>query len=101
VLIALESMSWMLAILGYGSLYLNKPSDRLAYFSKAVYPVYIIHMPLQYGIAYYLLPLPIPVILKLVLLLAGTFGISVLVYEYVIKRLKWIRPLFGMKLSHG
>ena len=91
----------MLAILGYGSLYLNKPSDRLAYCSKAVYPVYIIHMPVQYCIAYYLFPLHLPVILKLSLLLAGTFGGSLLIFEYVIKRLKWIRPLFGMKLSYG
>jgi hypothetical protein len=28
-LIGLESMCWMLAILGFGSLYLNKPSRRL------------------------------------------------------------------------
>ena len=37
---------------------------------------------------------------KLLLLTAGTFGVSLLLYE-VIRRLKWIRPLFGMKLSYG
>lgn len=98
LLIAFESMCWMLAIFGYGSRYLNQPSGSLAYLNKAVYPVYIIHMPVQYGISYYLLPLPLPAILKLFLLLAGTFGVSLLIYEYVIRRLKWIRPLFGMKL---
>ncbi len=100
-LIAFESMSWMLAILGYGSVYINKPSAILTRLSKAVYPVYIIHMPVQYSISYYLLPLPLPVILKLVLLLAGTFGISLLIYEYVIRRSKWLRPLFGMKSYEG
>ena len=45
LLSALESMSWMLAILGYGSLYLNEASVSLTYFSKAVYPIYIFHMP--------------------------------------------------------
>jgi hypothetical protein len=39
-------------------------------------------------------------LLKLILLLAGTLGVSMLIFEYVIKRLKWIRPLFGMKLSY-
>ena len=99
LLIAFESVSWMLAILGYGSLYLNKPSDKLDYFSRVVYPVYIIHMPVQYCISYYLLPLPLPAFLKLVLLVAGSFGFSLLIYEFVIRRLRWVQPLFGMKLS--
>ena len=54
-------------------------------------------MPVQHGLSYYLLPLQLPAIFKLVLLLAGTFGICLLLYEYLLKRLKWIRPLFGMK----
>lgn len=100
-LTALESMSWMLAILGFGSLYLNRASGSLAYLSKAVYPVYIVHLPIQFAIAYVLLPLPLTAYSKLVLLLAGTFGISLLLYEFVLRRLKWIRPLFGIKLSQA
>jgi len=99
MLIAVESMAWMLAILGFGAVHLNNPSDRLAYLSEAVYPLYIIHMPVQFGISLYLLPLAMPAFLKLVLLIAGTFGISALMYEYAIKKLKWIRPLFGLKLN--
>ena len=98
-LTAIESMSWMLAIIGFGSLYLNKPSKSLSYFSQAVYPVYIIHMPVLFSLLYYLLPLELPAVLKLALLLAGTFGISLLIYEFVIRRMNWIRPLFGMKLN--
>lgn len=97
-LIAFESMSWMLAIIGYGSVYLNKPSAKLAYLSKAVYPVYIVHMPVQFFFSYHIMPLSLPPIVKLVLLLAATFGASFLLYELAIKRTKWIRPLFGMKL---
>ena len=99
-LTALESMSWMLAILGFASLYLNKPSRSLAYLSKAVYTVYIVHLPVQFAIAYFLLPLVLAAYLKLSLLLVGTFGISLLLYEFPLRRLKWIRPLFGMKLNH-
>jgi len=100
-LIAIESMSWMLSILGFGSLYLNHSSRGLGYFSQAVYPVYIVHLPVQFILAYFLLPLSLPAVLKLILLLVGTFGASLLLYEYVLRRLKWIRPLFGMKLSPG
>jgi peptidoglycan/LPS O-acetylase OafA/YrhL len=100
-LTALESMSWMLAILGFGSLYLNKPSRSLSYLGKAVYPVYIVHLPVQFTTAYFLLPLPLSAYLKLTVLLAGTFGFSILLYEYVLRRLKWIRPLFGVKLNQA
>jgi surface polysaccharide O-acyltransferase-like enzyme len=100
-LTGLESMSWMLAILGFGSLYLNIPSRGLAYLSKAVYPAYIVHLPIQFTICYFLLPLSLPAYWKLVLLLASTFGASLLFYEYALRRLKWIRPLFGIKLSEA
>ncbi len=99
LLVAFESMCWMLTVLGFGSAYFNKPSGTLAYFSKAVYPVYIIHFPVQYAITYYLVPLSLPAALKLGILLIGTFGVCLLVYELILRRIKWIRPLFGMKLS--
>lgn len=92
-----ETACWMLAILGYGALHLNRPSAQLAYLSAAVYPIYIIHMPIQYGLAYYLMPLALPAVVKLVLLLVGTLATSALLYGCVIRRLQWIRPLFGMK----
>jgi len=99
-LTALESICWMLAIFGYGSSFLNKPSRKLSYFSKAVYPVYIVHMPIQYAFSYFIIPTALPATIKLVFIFAATFGGSLALYEYVIKRLKWIRPLFGMKLRH-
>lgn len=100
-LTAFESMSWMLAILGFGSRHLNRPSRSLARLSRAVYPVYIVHMPVQFAAAYLVLPLSLPAPVKLILLLVGTFGISFFLYEYVLRRLKWIRPLFGMKLGEA
>lgn len=98
-LTGLESMCWMLAILGFGSLHLNKPSRVLSGFSKAVYPVYIVHLPVQFVIAYFLFPVPASALVKLVILLSGTFGVSILLYLLVLSRVKWIRPLFGMRLK--
>lgn len=98
---ALESMCWMYAIIGFGSLYLNKPSRGLSYLNKAVYPVYIVHLPVQLIIAYYLLPVSAPPYAKLMVLIVGTFGVSLLIYEVVLKRLRWIRPLFGIKLNQA
>ncbi len=97
-MIALESMSWILTMIGFGSVYLNKPSRGLSYLSVAVYPVYILHLPVQFVLAYFLFPLSLPAYGKLVLLLLGTFCVCLLLLEGL-RRLKWIRPVFGMKLK--
>tara|TARA_B100000029_G_scaffold317774_1_gene310188 strand:+ start:368 stop:1414 length:1047 start_codon:yes stop_codon:yes gene_type:complete len=93
-----ESMCWMLAIFGYGSIYLNKASSALSYLREAVFPVYIIHLPIQFFLSYLIMPLNISAIAKLVLILVGTFGVSFLFYE-MLRRIKWIRPLFGLNLN--
>ncbi len=100
-MVAFESWCWMMAAIGFASAHLNRPSNLLSYFSRAVYPVYIIHFPIQYAISYYVMPLSFSATLKLGILLIGTFGVSLLVYETILRRTKWIRPLFGMKLSTG
>ena len=47
-LIVIESWSWLFAVFGFGASYLNHPSKKLTYLSKAVYPCYILHMIFLY-----------------------------------------------------
>jgi len=96
--LAIESNTWILAIFGFGYRYLNRPSVVLSYLSQAAYPVYIIHMLMLYAGATLILPLQIPVALKFLFIVTFT-GISCFVfYEFTIRRIKVLRPLFGMKL---
>ncbi|MED5256236.1 MAG: acyltransferase, partial [Candidatus Neomarinimicrobiota bacterium] len=97
-LTAMESYSWMISIFGYGAKFLNKKSTRLSYLSAAVYPIYIIHMPLQFFFSLYIIPVDMPAILKLILIIISTLISSFVIYDLIIKRLKWIRPLFGLKI---
>ena len=97
-LTAIESYSWVISIFGYGAKYLNKKSTRLSYLSTAVYPIYILHMPLQFFFSLFIIPWDIPAILKLILIIMSTLISSFAIYDLVIKRLKWIRPLFGLKI---
>ncbi len=97
-LTAIESFSWMISIFGYGTKFLNKKSTRLSYLSTAVYPIYILHMPLQFFFSLFIIPLDIPAILKLILIIMSTLISSFTIYDLIIKRLKWIRPLFGLKI---
>lgn len=95
-LMALESGCWMFVVLAYTALYLNKNSGLLRYLSQAVYPVYILHMPVQFGLACYLFPVALSAAWKFLLLLVGTYMLSFLLYEGG-KRLGWLRVLFGMR----
>ena len=97
-LTAIEAFSWMISIFGYGTKFLNNKSTRLSYFSTAVYPIYILHMPLQFFFSLFIIPLDIPAILKLILIIMSTLISSFTIYDLIIKRLKWIRPLFGLKI---
>lgn len=96
-LMALESNVWIFGMFGFCYKYLNKPSVVLNYLSKAVYPIYIIHMVGLYIGAMIILPLDIHPLLKFVAIVLFTGGSCFLVYEYIIRRIAFLRPLFGLK----
>lgn len=94
---AFESNCWTLSVFGFGYKYLNKPSNILSYLSQAAYPVYIIHMFVLYSGAIIILPLDIPVMLKFIFITVFTTIVSYLIYEFIIRRIGFLRPLFGLK----
>jgi len=96
-LMAVESNCWIFAVFGFGYRYLNKPSKTLTYLSKAAYPVYIIHMLALYLGTMIILPLEIPVMLKFILIILFTGSVCYLIYEFIIRRIPVLRPLFGLK----
>ena len=95
-LAAIESNCWIFALFGLGHRYLNHPSGILSYLSKAVYPVYIIHMFVLYLGALLILPLEIPVIIKFLAITCFTFLVCFLIYEFALRRIAFLRPLFGL-----
>lgn len=96
-LTAIESNCWIFGVFGLGYKYLNKPSKILSYLSQAAYPVYIIHMFVLYAGAMFILPLEIPILLKFVGIVAFTGLACYLIYEFIIKRIGFLKPLFGLK----
>lgn len=94
---ALESNLWIFTVFGFGYNYLNKQSNTLAYLSQAAYPVYILHMIFLYLGAWLLVPLEIPAYMKLILVVVITFSGCFFVYELLIRRVLFLRPLFGLK----
>lgn len=96
-LTAIESNCWIFGVFGLGFKYLNRPGQVLSYLSKAAYPVYIIHMFVLYLGAWLILPLQLPVELKFMAITAFTFILCFAIYEFVIRRIVFLRPLFGLK----
>jgi glucans biosynthesis protein C len=91
--------AWILALFGYAAAYLNRPSTALTYANESVYPFYILHQTFTIAIGFYLMHLAWGFWPKFLVMSAGTFGFSWLVYEFGIRRWTWIRPLFGLKQS--
>lgn len=89
--------AWILTIFGYASTWLNRPSPFLAYANRAVYPFYILHQTITVMIGYWLYDLSWAAWLKAVVLIGGTAVGSWGVYELLIRRVRWLQPLFGVK----
>ena len=97
-LLPIETNAWVLAVLAFGHRYLNHPSCLLHYLSPAAYPVYILHMIFLYVGSALIFPLPIPVQAQYGLTVLFTLTASFGGYE-IIKRVKVLRFLFGVKLE--
>jgi hypothetical protein len=93
----LNTWSWILAIFGYASKYLNRESALLRYRNTMVYPFYIIHFTILLYLGYGMRNYSMHYAWKIILMIAGTYGTSFILYEYFISKIRWIRPIFGLK----
>ena len=96
-LLPVESCCWIFSVFGFAYKYLNRPGRTLNYLSKGAYPIYIIHMVFLYLGSFWIMPLNIPTILQFILIVIFTFTGCFMFYELVIRRIRFLRPLFGMK----
>ena len=94
---AIESPLWIFSMFAFAYRYLNHPSNTLTYLSQGAYPIYIVHMIFIYVGSVLIIPLDIHVILKFIFLVIFTFAGSFLLYDLVLRRISFLRPLFGLK----
>ncbi|HSV60186.1 MAG TPA: acyltransferase [Variovorax sp.] len=97
VLRALYLWSALVAILGLAHRYLNRPWPWLGWANESVYPWYMLHQTLIIAGAVVLARWQLgPVADPLALLLFTVLGCWLLT-DGLIRRLRWLRPLFGLK----
>lgn len=87
---------WVFAMIGFGNKYLNHPSKALSYLSKASFPVYILHLPINTMVGYFIVNMKLAIYPKFILIVVLTTVISYALYE-VIRRIPPICFLFGIK----
>lgn len=97
--LAIESDFWIFSLFAFGYKYLNISGKALRYLSQAAYPVYIIHFIFLFLASLLIFPLDIEVHLKFVLTLVFTVIGCFTFYEFIIRRINIIRPLFGLKVK--
>lgn len=84
-------------LLGYARVYLDRPFRWLPYAREAVFPWYVLHQSVMLWLAWLLLPLRLGPVLEPLLIIAGTVLGCALLHEGLIRRSRWLRPLFGLK----
>jgi peptidoglycan/LPS O-acetylase OafA/YrhL len=88
---------WCLTVLGFGSRYLNFNHRFLPYANGAVYPVYVLHLPIATVVAYWVVSWDVWAPAQLAFITLATLAASVCIYEFIIRRTKVTSFLFGLK----
>lgn len=92
----LNGWTWVLLVLAWGHHLLNRPFRWLPWATESVFPWYILHQTITVTAGFGLAMLPLGPWLEPPLVLAATVVGSVLITEGI-RRVAWLRPLFGMK----
>jgi len=98
ILRGLNAWAWLIAILGFGSRYLNFSNWFLKYTNEAVLPFYILHQTVILTIGYYIVRLHLPIAVKFFIIATVSFVTILSLYDVLVKRINMLRFLFGMKL---
>lgn len=89
---------WIFALVGFARALVTKRPAWLDQANEAVYPFYIVHQTITVGAIYYLAPVDLPWVAKLLLVMLVTAVGSWLSYE-ALRRTPVTRMLIGLKIA--
>ena len=87
---------WVVGLLGFGHLYLDRPSRALSYLAAASYPYYVIHQTAVVVIGFYVLRLDAGILPKYVFIAVATGALTLGMYELA-RRWSVTRALLGIR----
>ena len=86
-------------VLYLGRRYLDFTNKWLEYGQQMIMPFFLVHQPVILGIAFFVVQWDINLLLQLLIVVLGSFVVSLGIYEIIFKRVGILGRLFGMKAS--
>jgi surface polysaccharide O-acyltransferase-like enzyme len=96
-LIATCGWCWTAFVLSVGMRFLNFSNRLLQYSQEAIVPFYLVHQPVIIVISYFVVQWDAGLPLKMLVVLLGSFAVSIGLYQLLIRRVSVLRVAFGMK----
>ncbi|MFC1988327.1 acyltransferase family protein [Chloroflexota bacterium] len=93
----LRSWLFIIAILGFGSRYLNFNNRFLGYANEAVLPFYILHQTVIIVVGFFVIQANMGIGLKYFITSTTSFIAIMVIYELLVRRINILRFLFGMR----
>ncbi len=93
----INSWCWTMVMMYIGMRHLDYTNKWLQYGRKASYPFYFVHQPVIITIAFYVVQWEVDLLIKLLVVVIGSFAVSLGLYELLVRRINPVRALFGMK----
>jgi peptidoglycan/LPS O-acetylase OafA/YrhL len=87
---------WSMVMLYVGMRFLDYTNKWLQYGREASYPFFFVHQPVIIFIAFYAVQWEVNLLIKLLVVVIGSFAVSLGLYEFLIRRINPVRTLFGM-----
>jgi glucan biosynthesis protein C len=94
---ALNLWSWMIAFLSYGRRYLSFNNRTLKYANEGLIAFYILHQTVIQIVGFFIADWGMGIFPKYIILATTSFIAIMMIYEIAIRRINFVRILFGMK----
>jgi len=94
---AWNGLFWIVGLAGLARERLSFSNAFLQYAAPAVFPFYILHQTVTVGLVYAVVGWMWPWWAKWIIVSLGTFVLTAIAYEFVIRRVRVLGPFFGLK----
>jgi glucan biosynthesis protein C len=100
-LVAVNGWCWTLFALSLGMRILNFRNRLLDYGQAMIVPFYVLHQPPVIAIAFFVVQWNAGIAVKLPVVVVGSFLVTIGLCELLVRRVKPVRVLLGVKPAHG
>jgi surface polysaccharide O-acyltransferase-like enzyme len=94
-----DSWCWLIVMLYVGMRFLDFSNKWTRYGQEAILPFYVLHQPVIFVIAFYVVQWEAGVTVKMLTVILASFVVTAALYELLVRRVAPLRALFGMKRS--